>query len=72
MGDLGIDHCESCGTTYGLSIAHATKRRFIQTKEDYFRAIILCLPEHQQLDEATGDDPHGRMARFVDEIITNR
>ena len=69
---LGIQRCESCGTTWALSIAHATKRRFIRTREDYFRAAVLCLPEHQKLDEATGDDPHGRMAMFIDALIANR
>ncbi len=72
MGDLGIDYCESCGTSYGLSIAHALKQRFITTREDYFRAIILCLPEHQKLDEGTGDDPHKYMAAFVDRLIAKR
>lgn len=72
MGNLGIEWCESCGTTYGLSIAHATKRRFIKTKQDYFRAAILCLPEHQKLDEATGENPHERMAEFIDLLIERR
>lgn len=72
MGDLGIDFCESCGTSYGLSIMHATKRREIQTKADYFRAVIVCLPEHQSYDEATGDDPHSKMAAFVDGLIAKR
>jgi hypothetical protein len=72
MGDLGINWCESCGTNYGLSIMHATKRRFIENREDYFRAAIVCLPEHQSYDEATGDDPHGKMAAFVDGLIAKR
>lgn len=72
MGKLGIQWCESCGTTYGLSIAHATKRRFIKTRSDYFRAAILCLPEHQKLDEATGPNPHERMAEFIDRLIEQR
>jgi len=72
MGDLAIDYCESCGTSYGLSIMHATKRRFIENKTDYFRAAIVCLPEHQSYDEATGDEPHGKMAAFVDGLIAKR
>jgi len=72
MGDLAIDYCESCGTSYGLSIMHATKRRFIQTKDDYFRAAIVCLPEHQSYDEATGENVHEKMATFVDALIANR
>lgn len=69
---LGIRRCESCGTTYGLSIAHARKRRFLKTREDYFRAAVLCLEEHQKLDEATGNNPHGRMAAFIDRLIQQR
>jgi len=72
MGNLGIDYCESCGTSYGLSIAHARKQRFITTRDEYFRAAILCLPEHQSLDEATGENVHERMAEFIDALIANR
>ena len=72
MGDLGIQHCESCGTSYGLSIMHATKRRFIETRDDYFRAAIVCLPEHQSYDEATGENVHAKMAEFVDGLIERR
>jgi len=72
MGDLGIQHCESCGTSYGLSIMHATKRRFIKTRDDYFRAAIVCLPEHQSYDEATGENVHAKMAEFVDGLIERR
>ena len=72
MGDLGINYCESCGTSYGLSIMHATKRRFIETKADYWRAAIVCLPEHQSYDEGTGENVHERMAEFVDKLIEQR
>jgi len=72
MGDLGIESCESCGTSYGLSIMHATKRRFIVTREDYFRAAIVCLKEHQSYDEATGENVHEKMANFVDGLIERR
>jgi len=51
---------------------HATKRRFIQTKDDYFRAAIVCLPEHQSYDEATGENVHAKMAEFVDGLIERR
>ena len=72
MGDLGIHSCESCGTSYGLSIMHATKRRFLSDRESYFRAAVVCLPEHQSYDEGAGDDPHGKMAEFVDKLIEAR
>ena len=51
---------------------HGLKRRRIQSRADYFRAAIVCLPEHQSYDEATGDDPHGQMAEFVDGLIGKR
>ena len=72
MGDLGIQHCESCGTSYGLSIMHARKQRYITDRDEYFRAAIVCLPEHQSYDEGTGNDVHARMASFVDNLIAKR
>lgn len=72
MGDLNIDYCESCGTSYKLSIMHSMKKRYIQTREDYFEAAIVCLPEHQSYDEGTGDNVHERMADFVRGLIAQR
>lgn len=66
------EQCESCGTSYGLTVMHATKRRFIRTREDYFRAALVCWPEHQSFDEGIGADVHEKMAAFVDGLIEKR
>lgn len=66
------EQCESCGTTYQLTTMHATKRRFINTREDYFRAALVCWPEHVAHEEATGENVHQRMADFVDGLIQRR
>lgn len=50
----GITRCESCGTTYGLSIAHRRKRRHYRSvKEltDWNEIILLCLREHQIIEK---------------------
>ncbi len=69
--------CESCGNPDGFGDAkltqmHATKQRFITTREDCFRAAKVCWGEHKKYDFATGDDPHGEMAKFVDDLIAKR
>ena len=69
---LGIEWCESCGTSYGLTVMHSMKRRFIQTKEDYFQAAVVCLREHQSYDEGVGENVHERMKEFVDGLVAKR
>ena len=68
----GITRCESCGTDQWLTKMHATKRRYVVTREDYFRAALVCWPEHLPYDEAKGPEPHKRMAAFVDGLIAKR
>jgi len=72
LEELQLSQCESCGTRFNLTIMHATKRRFIQSREDYFRAALVCQPEHQSYDEGTGENVHERMAEFVDRLIERR
>lgn len=60
--------CENCGSGFGLTIAHATKQRFIRTREDYFRAALLCLECHQDAEFGT----HERMAEIIDGYIERR
>lgn len=72
LGDLAISWCESCGSTYNLTIMHSMKQRRILTRSDYFKAAIICQPEHQSYDEATGDNVHERMREFVEGIIEKR
>lgn len=68
----GIIRCESCGTDQWLTKMHATKRVYIKTREDYFRAALVCWPEHLSHDEGTGENVHERMAQFVDGLIASR
>jgi hypothetical protein len=72
--DNGITYCESCSTTRFLTVMHALKRRFILTKEDYFRAAVICQPEHHFWEYGDSQNPgtHDRMAAFVDRIIEQR
>lgn len=70
--EQGITRCESCGTDYQVTVMHALKRDYIKTREDYFRAALVCWEEHLPYDEGKGDDPHGKMAAFVDELIERR
>jgi hypothetical protein len=58
-----------CFGTYGLSVAHSKKRRFIRTKEEFFQVIAACQFCHQQLDEYM---THAQMEAKVLEIIENR
>lgn len=72
-----ITWCESCGIPDGFGDAkltqmHAEKQRFITTREGCRRAAKVCWGEHRAKDEATGDDPHGEMAKFVDDLIARR
>lgn len=52
--DKGITRCESCGTTYALTIAHRKKRRHYRTLEeltDWNEIILLCQPEHMEIEK---------------------
>jgi hypothetical protein len=49
----GIERCESCNSTYGLTIAHRKKRRHYRTVEelsDINEVLLLCLPCHQAIE----------------------
>ena len=69
--------CESCGVPDGfgdqkLTQMHATKQRFITTREQCHRAAKVCWGEHRKYDEGTGENVHQRMADFVDSLIEKR
>lgn len=64
----GIDRCEQCYGTFGLSLAHSKKRRFIENKADYWEVALLCQTCHTNI-EYSG---HENMANVVREIIANR
>lgn len=65
---LEIRNCELCGGTFGLALAHSKKRRFIQTREDYFEVALLCQSCHDNLEFGG----HERMAEKIREIIRRR
>jgi hypothetical protein len=53
--DKGIERCESCGATSGLTFAHRKKRRHYNTVEelsDWNEVILLCLNEHIKIEQS--------------------
>ncbi len=64
----GIDRCEQCFGTFGLSLAHSKKRRFIYTREDYWEVALLCQLCHENIEHSG----HENMANEVRRIIANR
>jgi cellobiose-specific phosphotransferase system component IIA len=64
----GWAHCERCGASEGLTMAHRVKRRFITTEAELRNVICLCLICHNWMELGT----HERMARLFDEIKAKR
>lgn len=68
-----LKYCWSCGSRgepgNPITQMHATKQRFIRTREDSRRAAWVCWEEHKSYDEAQGVDVHEKMAAFVDGLI---
>lgn len=65
---MGITRCEVCFGTFGLAFAHAKKRRFIQTDDDWEEVALLCQPCHEKIEFAG----HDKMYESVTKIIANR
>lgn len=68
-----IEYCEfrfpGCFGTYGLAPAHSKKRRFIDSKEEYFEVAAACLHCHRELDEKMS---HSDMKQAVKDAIRRR
>ena len=62
-------YCEVCNTaTPPLDIAHSLKRRHIQTREQYFEAVMLCRAHHNEY-EFQGEE---KMNAIIRDIIKKR
>jgi hypothetical protein len=70
---LGIESCEvrfeGCMRTFGGALAHSLKRRFINTREQYFEVCYACQFCHDILDNKMS---HADMETKVKEIIEKR
>jgi hypothetical protein len=64
----GITFCEMCGSTFGLTMAHRLKRRFITDKAELRKIALLCLECHDRIERL----PHSEMFNVVTTIIENR
>lgn len=69
----GINSCEfgydGCMRTFGNSLAHSKKRRFITTREDYWEVGLACQKCHEYLDNVLS---HEDMEAEVKRIIERR
>lgn len=65
---MGITRCELCFGTFGLSFAHAKKRRFITEDADWEDVALLCQPCHEKI-EFSG---HEQMEEAIRQIIDSR
>lgn len=60
---------EGCMGAFGLALCHSMKRRFIQTKEQYWEVVAGCVKCHQTLDEKMS---HEEMKTTVNKIREER
>lgn len=68
--------CEwpGCGSSLGLAAAHGKKRRFIHTREEYFRAVLLCQTHHHYVEYGNNNEPgtHERMDIIIQVLLDTR
>lgn len=64
-----VPQCEICGTTEPpIDFAHARKRRYVLTREDYHDVAMLCRFHHLDLEHGG----HDRMYEEIMRIKANR
>lgn len=63
-----ITFCEICGSSFGLSLAHRVKRRFITDDEEMFKVALICIKDHDAIERL----PPNEMFHIVNEIIEKR